>query len=50
MTFGLKNAPSHFYHSMNLMLNDLLDKCILMYMDDILIYSRSKKDHFEHVK
>ena len=50
MTFGFKNAPSHFQRSMNLMLNDLLDKCVLVYMDDILIYSRSKQDHVEHVK
>ena len=35
---------------MNLMLNDLLDKCVLVYIDDILIYSRSKQDHVEHVK
>ena len=32
------------------MLNDLLDKCVLVYMDNILIYSRSKQDHIEYVK
>ena len=32
------------------MLNDLLDKCVLVYMDDILIYSRLKQDHVELVK
>ena len=50
MTFGFKNATSHFYCSIDLMLNDLLYKCVLVYMDNILIHSRSKQDYFEHVK
>ena len=41
MPFGLKNAPSHFQRSMNLLLADLLDVCVLVYMDDLLIYSKS---------
>ena len=39
--FGFKNAKNHFKQSMNLIINDLLNKCILVYIDYILIYSRS---------
>ena len=35
---------------MNLLLADLLDKCVLGYMDDILIYSKMVDDHVAHVK
>ena len=35
---------------MNLLLADLLDKCVLVYMDDILIYSKMVDDHVAHVK
>ena len=50
MTFGFKNAPAHFQRSMNLLLADLLDECILVYMDDILIYSKTTAEHRNHVK
>ena len=50
MPYGLKNAPSHFQHSMNLLLADLLDKCVLVYMDDILIFSKTAEEHVAHVK
>ena len=35
---------------MNLLLADLLDKCVLVYMDDILIYSKMVDDHVAHVE
>ena len=35
---------------MNLLLADLLDKCVLFYMDDIFIYSKMADDHVAHVK
>ena len=50
MTFGFKNAPAHFQRSMNLLLADLLDECVLVYMDDILIYSKTAAEHRTHVK
>ena len=50
MTFGFKNAPAHFQRSMNLLLADLLDECVLVYMDDILIYSKTASEHRDHVK
>ena len=50
MPYGLKNAPSHFQLSMNLLLADLLDKCVLVYMDDILIFSKTADEHRAYVK
>ena len=50
MTFGFKNVPAHFQCSMNLLLADLLDECVLVYMDDILIYSKTASEHRDHVK
>ena len=50
MPYGLKNTPSHFQHSMNLLLAYLLDKCVLVYMDYILIYSKMAEEHVAHVK
>ena len=50
MTFGIKNAPAHFQYSMNLLLADVLHKCVLVYMDDILIYSKTAAEHRNHVK
>ena len=50
MMFGFKDAPAHFQCSMNLLLADLLDECVLVYMDDILIYSKTASEHRDHVK
>ena len=50
MTFGFKNAPAHFQRAMNLMLKDLIDTCVLVYLDDILIFSRDEVEHEEHVR
>ena len=48
--YGLKNASSHFQWSMSLPLADLLNKCVLVYMDNILICSRTAEEHIIHVK
>ena len=50
MTFGFKNAPAYFQRSMNLLLAELLDECVLVYMDNILIYSKTASEHRDHVK
>ena len=50
MTFGFKNALAHFQRAMNLMLKDLIDTCVLVYLDDILIFSRDEVEHEEHVR
>ncbi|KAF8751558.1 hypothetical protein RHS01_08347 [Rhizoctonia solani] len=49
MTFGLTNAPAAFQHFMNELFKDLLDVCIIIYLDDILIYSKDDAAHTQHV-
>ena len=47
--FELKNVPSHFQRSTNLLMSELLDTCVLVYMDNILIFSKSAQEHWRHV-
>ncbi|QRW20683.1 Retrotransposable element Tf2 protein [Rhizoctonia solani] len=49
MTFGLTNAPASFQHFMNKLFKDLLDVCVIIYLDDILIYSKDDATHTQHV-
>jgi len=50
MPFGLTNAPAAFQRFMNDVFSDLLDMCIVVYLDDILIYSDDITQHQSHVK
>ncbi|KAG8703852.1 hypothetical protein FRC09_003909 [Ceratobasidium sp. 395] len=50
MPFGLTNAPATFQHFMNDILRDILDIFVIVYLDDILIFSKSKELHKGHVK
>ena len=50
MPFGLTNAPASFQNLINDTLRDFLDIFVIVYLDDILIFSKSKEDHIEHVK
>jgi hypothetical protein len=49
MPFGLTNAPAAFQRFMNEIFADLLDVCVVVYLDDILIYSSDPSQHSEHV-
>ena len=50
MPFGLTNAPAAFMRLMNEVFHDYLDKFVIIFIDDILVYSRSKEEHEEHLK
>ncbi|GBG65052.1 hypothetical protein CBR_g49122 [Chara braunii] len=50
MPFGLCNAPGTFHHAMDRIFHDYLDKFIVVYLDDILIFSRTVEEYAEHLK
>jgi hypothetical protein len=50
MSFGLTNAPAFFMYLMSSVFMDYLDKFIVVFIDDILIYSQNEKEHEEHLK
>jgi hypothetical protein len=49
MSFGLTNAPAHFMYLMNSVFMPELDKFIMVFIDDILVYSKSTEEHEEHL-
>ena len=50
MPFGLTNSPTAFMDFMNRIFKPYLDKFIVVFIDDILVYSRSQEEHAEHLK
>ena len=50
MSFGLTNAPATFMDMMNMVFKDYLDKFVVVFIEDILISSKAKEDHEEHLR
>ena len=48
MSFGLTNAPAVFMELMNRVFNECLDMFVIVFIDDILIYSKMDQEHLEH--
>jgi hypothetical protein len=49
MSFGLTNALAHFMYLMNFVFMSDLDKFVMVFIDDILIYSKSEEEHAQHL-
>nr|CAE04057.2 OSJNBb0062B06.15 [Oryza sativa Japonica Group]CAH68039.1 OSIGBa0139N19-OSIGBa0137L10.8 [Oryza sativa] len=50
MSFGLTNAPAFFMNLMNKVFMEYLDKFVVVFIDGILVYSRSEEDHQQHLR
>jgi hypothetical protein len=50
MSFGLTNAPTYFMYLMNKVVMEYLDKFVVVFIDDILIFSKTEEEHEKHLR
>ena len=50
MLFGLTNAPTYFMYLMNKVFMEFLDKFVVVFIDDILVFSKTEDEHTEHLR
>jgi hypothetical protein len=50
MSFGLTNAPAYFMYLINKVFMEYLDKFVVVFIDDILIFSKMEEDHLKHLR
>ena len=49
MSFGMTNAPAYFMNMMNKVFMEFLDKFVVVFIDDILVYSKNEEEQKEHL-
>jgi hypothetical protein len=50
MSFGLTNAPAYFMYLMNTVFMEYLDKFVVVFISDILIFSKNEEEHDKHLR
>jgi hypothetical protein len=49
MPFGLINAGDTFQRDMDVAFRGLINKCVVVYLDDVIVYSKNRSDHISHL-